>query len=58
MINSQREAREQIDDIEERGEGITDWEGTFIDSVSRQETLTYVQREFIDRIHRDRVGRR
>ena len=52
MINSQRESREMIDDIEERGAGLSDWEQKFIDSVSRQNAdLSVKQREIIDRIH-------
>lgn len=55
MIKSQREASEQITDIEERGNGLSDWEDQFIDSVSRQEKLTFKQREIIDRIHTEKV---
>ncbi len=55
MIGSQREAIEQITDIEERAQELTDWESQFIDSVSRQEKLTFKQREIISRIHSEKV---
>lgn len=55
MIGSTREALEQIDDIEQRGEDLSEWEQQFIDSVSAQEKLTYGQRAIIARIHEQKV---
>ena len=55
MIKSQREARDQITDIELRGTGLSDQEENFIDSVSNQEKLSFKQREIIDRVHTEKV---
>lgn len=55
MIKSQSECRDMIEDIEERGSDLSEWEEQFIDSVSRQEKLTFKQREIIDRIHTEKV---
>jgi len=55
MIKSTDECLQMIDDIEERGENLTEWEQGFTESVSGREKLTYPVREIIDRIHRERV---
>ncbi len=55
MIKSTRECLQMIEDIEEHADDLTEWEQQFIDSVCRQEKLSYKQREIIDRIHREKV---
>lgn len=55
MYKSMRECADMIEEIEDRGVGLTDWEDQFIDSVSDKETLSPKQREIIDRIHEEKV---
>lgn len=55
MYKSMSECASMIEDIEERGRGLTDWEEKFIDDVGGKEKLTPKQREIIDRIHSEKV---
>ncbi len=55
MINSEQESRVMIEEIEDRAEGLSDWEEQFVDSLGRVDKLSVKQREIIDRIHEQRV---
>ncbi len=57
MYKSMRECAEMIDEIEERGRDLSEWEEQFIDSLSSSASrhLSNKQRETIDRIHSEKV---
>ena len=61
MIKSQRECLQMIDEIEQRGVDLTEWETDFIDSVSLRTKFSNPQKEVIDSIYNEKVphtGRR
>lgn len=57
MYKSLRECAEMIEDLFDNGD-LSEWEEHFLDSLSRQETLSPKQRETLDKIHTEKLGER
>ena len=56
MYKSMKECAEMLENIEEFGTGLTDWEEKFVDDIiCSSSTLSPKQREIIDRIHSEKV---
>ena len=56
MIHSERECRDMIEEIIQRGTELSDWETNFVDDMFNQEfNYTVKQAEIIDRIWEHRV---
>lgn len=56
MIHSQQELDEMLEDIEQRGERLSDWETRFLDDMMRQTgNFTSNEAKVIDRIHGQKV---
>ena len=55
MYKSMPECAAMLDDIEESGKALSDWEAKFIDSIRKQadegKSLSPKQRERLDEIH-------